>query len=174
MISVNIGAAAVTGTGATGATASTAFGVVPTGATSPVLQNVAGTATTNAVVFQAIAPGATATVGTVAGTSNVIALNGAYTNGTAAGVIAALGSTATDGITTTATGKFLLVTYSVGNTAQVWSFDGDSTADTNITEAELDLVAEWCCTEQPHSSQLLNVLDTCCCNNNSFKHWSNH
>jgi len=106
-----------------------------------VLQNVGGTATANAVTFQAINPNATATVGTVAAASNVIALNGAYTNGTAAGVIAALGTSADAGITTTAAGKFLLVTYSVGNIAQVWSFDGDSTLDTNITEAELDLVA---------------------------------
>ena len=149
VIAVNIGAAAVTGTSAAAASASTAFGVVPTGATSPVLQNVAGTATANAVTFQAIAPNATATVGTVAGTSNVIALNGAYTDGTAAGVISALGTSATTGIATTATGKFLLVTYSVGNIAQVWSFGGDNVGptggnqalDTDITSSELSLVA---------------------------------
>jgi hypothetical protein len=149
VISVNIGAAAVTGTGATAATASTAFGVVPTGATSPVLQNVAGTATANAVTFQAIAPNATATVGTVAAASNVIALNGAYTDGTAAGVVSALGTSATTGITTAAAGKFLLVTYSVGNIAQVWSYGGDGVGptggnqavDTNITSDELSLVA---------------------------------
>ena len=141
VISVNIGAAAVTGTSAAAASASTAFGVVPTGATSPVLQNVGGTATANAVVFQAIGPNATATVGTVAAASNVIALNGAYTDGTVAGAITALGTSATTGITTTTAGKFLLVTYSVGNIAQVWSFAGDSVVDTDITAAELSLVA---------------------------------
>ena len=149
VIAVNIGAAAVTGTSAANATASTAFGVVPTGATSPVLQNVGGTATANAVTFQAIAPNATATVGTVAAASNVIALNGAYTDGTAAGVVSALGTSAGVGITTAAAGKFLLVTYSVGNIAQVWSYGGDGVGptggnqavDTNITSDELSLVA---------------------------------
>jgi len=149
VIAINLGAAAVTGTSAAAATASTAFGVVPTGATSPVLQNVAGTATANAVTFQAIAPNATATSGTVATTSNVIALNGAYTDGTAAGVVSALGTSATTGITTAAAGKFLLVTYSVGNIAQVWSYGGDGVGptggnqavDTNITSDELSLVA---------------------------------
>jgi len=79
----------------------------------------------------------------------VIALNGAYTDGTAAGVVSALGTSATTGITTAATGKFLLVTYSVGNIAQVWSFGGDGvgptggnqSVDTNITSDELSLVA---------------------------------
>ena len=142
VIAVHLGAAAVTGTSAAAASASTAFGVVPTGATSPVLQNVGGTATANAVVFQAIGPNATATVGTVAAASNVIALNGAYTDGTVAGAISALGTSATTGITTTTAGKFLLVTYSVGNIAQVWSYAGDTTTvDTNIEAAELSLVA---------------------------------
>jgi len=142
VISVNLGAAAVTGASAANASATAAFGVVPTGATSPVLQNVGGTATANAVTFQAIAPNATATVGTVAAASNVIALNGAYTDGTAAGVISALGTSATTGITTTAAGRFLLVTYSVGNIAQVWSYSGgDSTSNTDIDAAELSLVA---------------------------------
>lgn len=142
VIALNIGAAAVAGTNAAAASANASFGVVPTGATSPVMQNVAGTATTNAVSFQAIAPNATATVGTVLGTSNVIALNGAYTDGTAQGVINALGTSATTGITTTTTGRFLLVTYSVGNIAQVWSYGGDTTtADTNIEAGELSLVA---------------------------------
>jgi hypothetical protein len=45
------------------------------------------------------------------------------------------------GITTTAAGKFLLVTYAVGNIAQVWSYAGDTVVDTNITSAELSLVA---------------------------------
>jgi hypothetical protein len=94
------------------------------------------------VTFQAIAPNATATVGTVAAASNVIALNGAYTDGTAAGVISALGTSATTGITTTSAGRFLLVTYSVGNIAQVWSYSGgDSTSNTDIDAAELSLVA---------------------------------
>jgi len=141
VISVNIGAAAVTGASAANASANTAFGVVPTGATSPVLQNVGGTATANAVTFQAIAPNATATVGTVAAATNVISLNGAYTDGTAAGVVTALGTSATTGITTTSAGKFLLVTYSVGNIAQVWSYAGDSTSNTDIDAAELSLVA---------------------------------
>lgn len=141
VIAVNIGAAAVTGANAANASASAAFGVVPTGATSPVLQNVGGTATANAVTFKAIAPNATATVGTVAATSNVISLNGAYTDGTAAGVVTALGTSATTGITTTSAGKFLLVTYSVGNIAQVWSYAGDSTSNTDIDAAELSLVA---------------------------------
>ena len=144
VISVNIGAAAVTGTGATAATATTAFGVVPTGATSPVLQNVAGTATTNAVVFQTAAP-ATATANTIAQASNVISLNGVYTDGTAGGVFTALGATGQTGVTTTAAGRFLLVTYSVGNTAQVWSYGGDGsgtgTIDNNIEAGELSLVA---------------------------------
>jgi len=141
VIAVNIGSAAVTGANAANASANAAFGVVPTGATSPVLQNVAGTAIANAVSFQAIAPNATATSGTVLGTSNVIALNGAYTDGTAAGVVSALGTSATTGITTSAAGKFLLVTYSVGNIAQVWSYAGDSTVNTDIDVAELSLVA---------------------------------
>lgn len=152
VIAINIGLAAVTGTAtvaASSASANATFGVVPTSATSPVLQNVAGTATANAVTFQAIAPNATATVGTVAGTSNVIALNGAYTDGTALGVVAALGTSATTGITTVATGRFLLVTYSVGNIAQVWSYGGDGNGptggnqslNTDINSDELSLVA---------------------------------
>ena len=141
VIALNIGAAAVTGTNATAASANAAFGVVPTSATSPVLQNVAGTATANAVTFQAVTPNATATVGTVSGTSNVIALNGAFSDGTAAGVITALGTTATTGITTTSAGRFVLVTYSVGNIAQVWSYGGDANSDSDIQSTELSLVA---------------------------------
>ena len=143
VIAVNIGAAAVTGTNAAAASANATFGVVPTGATSPVLQNVAGTATTNAVVFQTATP-ATATANTIAQASNVISLNGVFTDGTAAGVITALGATGTTGITTSATGRFLLVTYSVGNTAQVWAYTGDSQTTGNLTDidaAELSLVA---------------------------------
>ena len=133
-------AAATTTTGATTLGAGT-FGTLQTNATSPSLSNVNGVGTATAIAFQAIAPNATATTGTVLGTSNVIALNGAFTDGTAAGVISALGSSAVEGIATTPTGKFLLVTYSVGNIAQVWSYAGDTTVDTNITSAELSLVA---------------------------------
>jgi len=143
VIAFNIGAAAVTGTNAAAASANASFGVVPTGATSPVLQNVAGTATTNAIVYQTAAP-ATATANTIAQASNVISLNGVFTDGTAAGVITALGVTGTTGITTSAAGRFLLVTYSVGNTAQIWAYTGDSqTAGvlTDIDAAELSLVA---------------------------------
>jgi hypothetical protein len=149
VIAINIGSAAVTGTAtvaATSATANASFGIVPTAATSPVLQNVAGTATTNAVVFQTAAP-ATATANTIAQASNVISLNGVYTDGTAAGVITALGLTGTTGVTTSSTGRFLLATYSVGNTAQIWSYGGDgvgtgtnTSLDTNINEGELSLV----------------------------------
>jgi hypothetical protein len=52
-----------------------------------------------------------------------------------------LGTSAGTGITTTAGGKFLLVTYSVGNIAQVWSYAGDSTSNTDIDSGELSLVA---------------------------------
>jgi hypothetical protein len=143
VIAINIGAAAVTGTSAAAASANASFGVVPTSATSPVLQNVAGTATTNAIVYQTAAP-ATATANTIAQASNVISLNGVFTDGTAAGVVTALGATGTTGITTSAAGRFLLVTYSVGNTAQVWTYTGDSQSAGNLTDidaAELSLVA---------------------------------
>ena len=140
IIALNLGAAAVSGV--SNATANATFGTVQTGGTSPVMSNVNGTGTGSAISFQAISPNATATVGTVAGTSNVLSLNGAYTDGTAVGVITALGTSATTGITTTTTGKFLLATYSVGDIAQVWAYSGDSTtADTNIEAAELSLVA---------------------------------
>jgi len=140
IIALNLGAAAVTGV--SNANPNTTFGTLQTGGTSPVMSNVNGTGTGSAISFQAISPNATATVGTVAGTSNVLSLNGTYTDGTAAGVITALGTSATTGITTTTTGKFLLVTYSVGDIAQVWSYSGDTTtADTNIEAAELSLVA---------------------------------
>lgn len=138
VLAVNLGTAAVAGTSA--ASAGT-FGTVQTGGTSPVLSNVDGTGTGTAIVLQTISPNATATTNTVAAGSNVLALNGAFTDGTAAGVVTALGTTATTGIATSSTGKFLLVTYSVGNIAQVWSYAGDTTADTNITAAELSLVA---------------------------------
>ena len=138
VVSLNLGSAAVTGTSAASASV---FGTVQTGGTSPVLSNVNGTGTAATISFQAIAPNATATSGTVLGTANVIALNGAYTDGTVGGAITALGTSADVGITTTAAGKFLLVTYAVGNIAQVWSYAGDTVVDTNITAAELSLVA---------------------------------
>jgi len=146
VIAINLGSAAVTATttvAAAPASANASFAVVPTGATSPVLQNVAGTATANAVVFQTAAP-ATSTANTIAQASNVISLNGVYTDGTATGVFNALGTTGAAGITTSAAGRFLLVTYSVGNTAQVWAYTGDSQsagAPTDIDIAELSLVA---------------------------------
>jgi len=138
VVSLSLGSAAVTGTSAASASV---FGTVQSGGTSPVLSGVLGTGTGTAISFQAIAPNATATSGTVLGTSNVIALNGAYTDGTVAGAVSALGTSADVGITTTAAGKFLLVTYAVGNIAQVWSYAGDTVVDTNITSAELSLVA---------------------------------
>jgi len=137
VIALNLGAAQTT----TAAASAGTFGVVQTGATSPVLPGVGGTGTATAIVLQAINPNATATVGTVAAGSTVLALNGAFTDGTAAGVITALGTTATTGITTTATGKFVLVTYSVGNIAQIWSYAGDTTSNSDIDAAELSLVA---------------------------------
>ena len=136
--------ALVAGGASTATAAATAgtFGVVQTGATAPSLPGVGGTGTGTAVVLQAVNPNATATVGTVAAGSTVVALNGAFTDGTAAGVVNALGTTATTGITTTTSGKFVLVTYSVGNIAQIWSYGGDTTtANTDIDAAELSLVA---------------------------------
>jgi hypothetical protein len=143
VIAVSLGTAA-TATAVASATTGL-LGIVQTGATTLTLANVAGTGTGTAIAFQAIAPNATATVGTVAAATNVIALNGAYTDGTVAGVISALGTSATTGIATTTTGKFLLVTYSVGNIAQIWSYGGDGTltgtTDSNIESGELSLVA---------------------------------
>ena len=139
VIAVSLGTAA-TATALASATTGL-LGIVQTGATTLTLANVGGTGTGTAIAFQAIAPNATATVGTVAAASNVIALNGAYTDGTVAGVISALGTSKDVGIATTASGKFLLVTYSVGNIAQVWSYAGDTTSNTDIDAAELSLVA---------------------------------
>jgi hypothetical protein len=143
VIAVSLGTAA-TSTAVASATTGL-LGIVQTGATTLTLPNVGGTGTGTAISFQAIAPNATATSGTVLAATNVISLNGAYTDGTAAGVITALGTSKDLGITTTAAGKFLLVTYSVGNIAQVWSYGGDGTGtgtvDTNIEALELSLVA---------------------------------
>jgi hypothetical protein len=138
VLAVNLGSAAVAGTSA--ASANATFGTVQTGGTSPVLSNVNGAGTGTAIAFQIIAPNATATSGTVSGTSNVLGLN-AFSDGTVGGLITALGTTATTGITTTSAGKFLLVSYSVGNIAQVWAFAGDTTLNTDIDQAELSLVA---------------------------------
>jgi len=138
VIAVNLGTAA----SATAVAAADAdFGKVQTGTTSPVLPGVGGTGATTTHTLSAASTTATATVGTVPAATTVLALNGAFTNGTAAGVAAALGGSALTGITTTATGKFLIATYSVGNIAQVWSYNGDTTANTDIDAAELALVA---------------------------------
>ena len=140
VIALGLGSAQTT----TAAAAAGQFGTVQTNGTSPVLSGVGGTGTATAISFASITPNATATTNTVSAASNVLALSGAFTDGTAAGVITALGTTATTGITTTATGKFVLVTYSVGNIAQVWSYAGDSATAgvaTDIDAAELNLVA---------------------------------
>ena len=145
VISLNLGAAqlAATSTVAAQTAAAGTFGVLQTGTLSPVLANVNGLGTTTTIAAQIINANATATTGTtVLGTSNVLFLNGAFTDGTAQGVINALGTTATTGITTTTNGKFILVTYSVGNVAQVWSYGGDTgTANGDIDVSELSLVA---------------------------------
>jgi len=143
VIALNLGTvtAAATTTASATTLAPSVFGTVQTGGTSPVLSNVNGVGTGTAIAFQAVLPNATATTNTVVGTNNVLALNGAYTDGTANGAITALGTTATTGITTSAAGKFLLVTYSVGNIAQIWSYAGDTTVNTDIDVAELSLVA---------------------------------
>lgn len=138
VIAVNLGTAA---TATAVAAADADFGKVQTGATSPTLPGVGGLGATTTHTFSAASTTATATVGTVPAATTVLALNGAFTDGTATGVAAALGGSALTGITTTATGKFLVATYSVGNIAQVWSYNGDTTANTDIDAAELALVA---------------------------------
>jgi len=143
VIAVSLGTAA-TSTQVANATTGL-LGIVQTGATTLTIPGVGGTGTGTAISFQSVAPNATATSGTVLAASNVVSLNGAYTDGTVGGAITALGTTAGVGIATTPTGKFLLVTYSVGNIAQVWSYGGDGTGtgtvDTNIEAGELNLVA---------------------------------
>jgi len=117
------------------------FGIVQTGATTLSFPGVSGAGTGTAIVAQTIAPNATATTGTtVLGASNVLFLSGALTNGTAGGVMTALGTTANAGITTAVGSRFVLVTYSVGNIAQVWSV-AETGANNDIDEAELTLVA---------------------------------
>jgi hypothetical protein len=144
VISLNLGAAQLAATTTTAAQAASAgtFGVLQTGALTPTLGNVNGLGTTSTISGQIINANATATTGTtVLGASNILFLNGTFTDGTAQGAINTMGTTATTGITTTANGKFILVTYSVGNVAQVWSYGGDSTANGDIDAAELSLVA---------------------------------
>jgi len=138
VIAINLGAAA---TATANASANATFGTLQTGGTSPVLSNVGGTGTGTAISFAAILPTANATTNTVPATANVLALNGVFTDGTTGGVITALSTAANAGITTTATGKFLLVTYSVGNIAQVWAYAGDTTSNSDIDSGELSLVA---------------------------------
>ena len=149
VLSINLGRAQVTGT--SGAAATSVYGSLLTTngvtATSPTFAGVSGTGTGTAVVFQTAAAG-TATANTIAQASNVIALTGVFTDGTAAGVITALGATGLAGVTTQLDSRFLLVTYSVGNIAQVWSYTGDNQTAaagtsvlTDIDAAELQLVA---------------------------------
>jgi hypothetical protein len=138
VLSFNLGSAQ---TSTAAASANATFGTLQTGGTSPVMSNVNGAGTATAISFQSVTANATATSGTVLGTSNVLNLAGTFTDGTATGVVTALGTTAGTGITTTATGKFLLVTYSVGNIAQVWAYSGDTTVNTDIDASELSLVA---------------------------------
>lgn len=138
VIAVNLGTAQ---TSTASAEVDSDFGVVQTGATSPTIGNVDGKGTGTAIAFQGVSPTATTTVNPVAATSNVLALNGAFTDGTAAGVVTALGTSATTAIATATASKFLVVTYSVGNIAQVWAYNGDDDADTDIDASELALVA---------------------------------
>jgi hypothetical protein len=74
-----------------------------------------------------------------------VELTGIFTSGIAQGVVDGLGASANTGITTTPTGKFLIATYSVGNTAQIWSYGGDGSGtgviNTDIDPGELSLVA---------------------------------
>jgi hypothetical protein len=149
VLSINLGRAQVTGT--SGAAATAVYGSLLTTngvtATSPSFSGVSGTGAATAIVFQSVAAG-TATANTIAQASNVVALTGVFTDGTAAGVISAIGATGAAGITTQADSRFLLVTYSVGNIAQVWSYTGDNQTAatgtsvlTDIDAAELTLVA---------------------------------
>ena len=149
VLSINLGRAQVTGT--SGAPASAVYGSLLTTngvtATSPTFSGVSGTGTGTAIVFQSVAAG-TATANTIAQATNVVALTGVFTDGTAAGAVSALGATGQGGVTTQLDSRFLLVTYSVGNIAQVWSYTGDvqtaaagTSVLTDIDAAELSLVA---------------------------------
>jgi hypothetical protein len=139
VIAVNLGQAQFTSASGviTLASANASFGTVQSGATTPTISGVNGAGAAATISFQAIAPGTAVTA-----TTNVLALTGTFTDGTAGGAASALGTSANTGITTTAGGKFLLVTYSVGNIAQVWSYAGDTTtSNTDIDSGELSLVA---------------------------------
>jgi len=153
IISLNLGTAAVAATATTAATAATAafMGVIQTGTTTPGFAGVAGTGTGTAISFQAISPNATV-ANTVLPGSNVLALNGVLTDGTATGLVNAMGTTATGvAISTAANSRFVIVSYTSGNIAQVWQYAGDgvggtqngSTAavDGRIQSAELNLIA---------------------------------
>ncbi|MDP3196630.1 hypothetical protein [Tabrizicola sp.] len=137
VISFNLGTAA---TATAVAAANAQFGTVATGATSPTMSGVGGAAAattfTAGTTFNEISTG-----GAIAAGSTIVELTGVFTDGTAAGAINALGVSATTGVATAPTGKFILVTYSVGNVAQVWSYAGDTTVNTDIDVAELSLVA---------------------------------
>lgn len=137
VLSFNLGTAA---TATAVAAANAQFGTVATGATSPTMSGVGGAAAattfTAGTTFNEISTG-----GAIAAGSTIVELSGVFTDGTAAGAITALGVSATTGVVTVATGKFILVTYSVGNVAQVWSYAGDTTLNTDIDAAELSLVA---------------------------------
>ena len=154
VIALNLGGAQLASTATTAAQAASsgAFGLVQTNATTPTLPNVNGIGTGTTITFQSVTPNATASSGTVAGTSNVLNLTGALTDGTAQGIINAFGTTLNGaGITTTPNGKFTLVAYTAGNVAQIWEYQGDgvggtangSTAavDGAVQSAELALVA---------------------------------
>ncbi|GAB5497742.1 MAG: hypothetical protein PsegKO_00530 [Pseudohongiellaceae bacterium] len=135
VIAVNLGTAA---TSTANASADSDFGIVQSGATSPTIGNVDGTGTGTAISFATVSASASTAI---SGSANVLALNGAFTDGTAAGVATALGTSATTQISTNSNSKFLVATYSVGNIAQVWAYNGDDDADGNIDGDELALVA---------------------------------
>jgi len=153
IISLNLGTAAVAATSTTAATAATAafMGVIQTGTTTPGFAGVAGTGSASTISFQAVSPNATV-ANTVLPASNVLALNGVLTDGTASGLVNALGTTATGvAISTAANSRFVIVAYTAGNVAQLWQYAGDgvggtqngSTAavDARIQSAELNLMA---------------------------------
>jgi trimeric autotransporter adhesin len=153
LISLNLGTAAVAATSTAAATAATAafMGVIQTGTTTPGFAGVAGTGSASTISFQAVTPNATV-ANTVLPASNVLALNGVLTDGTASGLVNALGTTATGvAISTAANARFVIVAYTAGNVAQLWQYAGDgvgatqngSTAavDARIQSAELNLIA---------------------------------
>lgn len=88
-------------------------------------------ASTNAN-YQALTAGTAIAAGTA-----IVELEGALTDGTAAGLVTALGTTATDaGLA--AGDQMLFINYLAGNVAQVWAF---VYANANVDAAELTLVA---------------------------------